>query len=537
VRLDHPAIELAFGEMPFGPRVTGARAKTTQTPEGLNLDREAAVSNATAQTVLDVHKAVMMLPKRFWGGSRGDWLGVAMALKSLAASGYAKDANAIWHEFSAQDPSQYTHAEAQRVFDTCDPHTITFRSIFHWAKDARPHDAPTSPVDGSAFGQPYVFEDPTTIPLRQWVYGRHYARRFVSTTVAPGGMGKSVLALTEALCVATGRPLLGIEPKESGPVWYFNSEDPLEETRRRLAAICLRYQITADEINGKLFLGSGRDTDLIIATQDRNGVRITDTPQAVRDFITARGVIVAIIDPFVSTHRVSENDNGAIDAVVKQWNKIAETTGCAVELVHHVRKAQGASEITVEDQRGASALLAAVRAARALNPMSESEALRAGVSSEDRFSHVAVLSGKTTFSPRGRLATWLRFESVQLGNGGFEGGDSVGVLVPWQWPDPGADITAEQLAAVRDALSTEKFRSHPQAKEWAGFAIIKALGLPFPDHDKAGQALARARAAALLERWLGEGWLAKVDGKDAKRETVQFIHVVRDPLLVPDLET
>jgi hypothetical protein len=36
-------------------------------------------------------------------------------------------------------------------------------------------------------------EDPKTIPRREWLYGRHYIRKYLSTTIAPGGVGKSAL--------------------------------------------------------------------------------------------------------------------------------------------------------------------------------------------------------------------------------------------------------------------------------------------------------------------------------------------------------
>jgi RecA-family ATPase len=60
---------------------------------------------------------------------------------------------------------------------------------------------------------PFIFRPPETLPRRQWLYGRHYIRRFVSGTVATGGMGKSALALVEALAMATGRDLLAHRPR------------------------------------------------------------------------------------------------------------------------------------------------------------------------------------------------------------------------------------------------------------------------------------------------------------------------------------
>src|SRR4030081_1676596 len=51
---------------------------------------------------------------------------------------------------------------------------------------------------------PYTWIAPTTIPRRDFVYGRHLIRKFVSATVAPGGIGKSSLVITEALAMVSG---------------------------------------------------------------------------------------------------------------------------------------------------------------------------------------------------------------------------------------------------------------------------------------------------------------------------------------------
>ena len=65
--------------------------------------------------------------------------------------------------------------------------------------------------------KPFVWRDPATIPRRQWVYGHHLIRRFLSTTVAPGAVGKSSLTMVEAIAMATGRALLGTPPDRQAP--------------------------------------------------------------------------------------------------------------------------------------------------------------------------------------------------------------------------------------------------------------------------------------------------------------------------------
>jgi len=153
-----------------------------------------------------------------------------------------------------------------------------------------------------------------------------------------------------------------------------------------------------------------------------------------------------IVDPFVASHRVVENDNPAIKAVASAWAEIADVTGCAIELVHHARKTGGA-QITVDDGRGGSALLAKVRSAQVLNGMTEDEGARAGV--ENRRSFLRVQNGKANLTPPAAgQADWCRLISIELGNG-----DSVGVVTRWTWPDPFDDVTATDLCAPCNAPS------------------------------------------------------------------------------------
>jgi hypothetical protein len=99
-------------------------------------------------------------------------------------------------------------------------------------EDGRQPEAPL-PTDEGSYGReaapetpraiikatPFVWIDPAAIPRRQWLYGRHYVRKYISETIAPGAYGKSTLVMTEALAIATGQALLGVIPDERTNVW------------------------------------------------------------------------------------------------------------------------------------------------------------------------------------------------------------------------------------------------------------------------------------------------------------------------------
>ena len=86
-------------------------------------------------------------------------------------------------------------------------------------------------------------------------------------------------------------------------------------------------------------MDSGRDQPLVIATMSRDGRhdRAAGGRRAGRGD-HRRKIDVIVIDPFVSSHEVPENDNTAQDMVVKEWGRVADRGNCAVHLVDHTRK-------------------------------------------------------------------------------------------------------------------------------------------------------------------------------------------------------
>jgi hypothetical protein len=175
---------------------------------------------------------------------------------------------------------------------------------------------------------PFVWIDPTTIPKRRWLYKPHYIRQFTSLTISTGGVGKSSLVIAEALAMVSGKPLLGITPEVQSEgrklrVWYWNGEDPLEELNRRFAATIKHFELKPDDIGDRLFLDTGRVQPIIIAEEIRREVQVyVPVVKAVIETITDNKIDVLIVDPFVTCHRVHENDNAAIGRVAKAWAHI-----------------------------------------------------------------------------------------------------------------------------------------------------------------------------------------------------------------------
>lgn len=370
----------------------------------------------------------------------------------------------------------------------------------------------TDPGCDTAFGE-FAWLEAHTLPTRDWVYGRFLSRRTVSVTVAAGGTGKSSLAIVEALAMASGRALLGAEPSGRLKVALWNLEDEYLELQRRIFAACTHHGVTREDIAGRLSV-NGAEKPFLLATQDKAGARLLEDNRAsIVASLREREIDVLIVDPFVSSHTVQENDNGAIDLVIKGWAGIAREADCAIHLIHHARKVNG-GKADVESARGASSLIAAARAARVMNLMSTDEAERYGIG-EDRPSRVRVDNGKSNFAPLLDAEMWLKIVSVPLMNGsGFDPeGDRVGVVTLWRPPAATEGITAADLLKCQEAVSIGgPWRKDMQSPQWVGKPIAEALGLD--PHRKPD----RTKIVKLMKLWIAEGVFQIVEVPDEKRK-------------------
>jgi hypothetical protein len=361
---------------------------------------------------------------------------------------------------------------------------------------------------------PFVWRPEEEIPARQWLYGKHLLRKFVSVDVAAGGLGKSSVKIGEALAMTANRSLYG-STIHDGPlrVWLFNLEDPAEEQERRIHATAKWFKITPDEIGERLFVDSGREQRCVIAHESEHGATIAAPVVAqIKSELKARQIDVLIIDPFVSSHEVSENDNRAIDAVAKAWGQIADECNCSINLVHHVRKGNG-TETTAESARGAKALTDAARSVLVYNRMTADEAGLAGVPADQVGFYFRTQNDKANLAPPAK-AEWFRMNNVDLANG-----DKVGVACPWIWPELFEGISTAKTQAVQRAVAEGKWRKDPRSTEWVGIAVAQVLGLdPEPEAD-------RKRISALIKEWVKNDVLRVVEGQDEKRNTRAFVEV------------
>ncbi len=373
---------------------------------------------------------------------------------------------------------------------------------------------------------PFTLGDPAAIPEREWLFGRHYIRRYVTASVGPGGGGKTAHSISEALAMVTGRPLLDPDGPLTKPlrVWWVNAEDPQDEIDRRFHAAAKHFRVTNDQIGGRLFTDSGRDQQFVIARQEGRDLKIVEP--FINDMVAEirlREVDVVIIDPFVSTHEAQENDNGAMQRVAAAWTRVTDEANCGIELVHHVAKNQG--EVTADSARGGGAFKDKVRSMRVFNVMTKEEAERAGV--DDPRGYFRVDFGKVNMIASGD-SQWRRFVSVSLGNGKglVKTGDQIGVVEPWRWPSKSevtAFVTAEELHALKRKIDSGNCRDNSQSNDWAGLKVAEALRINLTDPAE------KRRVKRMLDAWKAAGHFTIEQRPDYKG--------VDRPCLVPVFHT
>jgi AAA domain len=365
------------------------------------------------------------------------------------------------------------------------------------------------------------WRDPATIPPRQSLYDGHYIRRAIGATVGAGGRAKTTRGVYEGVCMSAGFDIATKDKLPDGAlrVWICNGEEDQDELDRRVASTCQRYGITKAALGGRLFVQSVRDHPLRIAGLVNNRPTINqDVMRYMEDFIDRNEIDVFMLDPLVSFHGVVENDNNHMDVVIKEgFGAIASRTNSAGEVFHHPGKAKpGQVDTTVEDLRGASAVLWAVRSARVLNFMTPDEAAKLGLSEDERRLHIKIANGKANMGPLGK-AKWMKLVVENLANG-----DHVAVASPWSPPDPFHGVTTTDVELAIKLAATGEYRADMRSPKWIGYALAKHFDMAVSSSgDKDPKDLSRLKT--IIKTWLNNKVLQIDPRKDGDGKDREFI--------------
>jgi hypothetical protein len=377
-----------------------------------------------------------------------------------------------------------------------------------------------TPVEGRIAARPHDFPAEETIPMWDFLYGKHLLRGTVSGTAAMGNTGKSSIAIIEALAMTSTKPLLGIGPPRPLCVVLINLEDDRNTMDKRIAAAMRHHGLTKEEIGDRLIvIARGEKTKLKIkvAKQLRSGdVERNETViKALTNLMIEHRADVLSIDSFIRTHKVHENDNSAVEEVVECFEDVATAANCAVHLWHHTRKEndQGAS---LDSARGAKAFVDACRSVRIMETITKEAAEKLKI--EHRGFYFRSFFGKRNFAPPLDESDWFKFVNVELNNNPPLFGDDVGVVERWQFPSAQqANLSPGTIASIMERVGREpRWRNYSTADMWVGKAVAEVLGL-----DAEDDVIVVKAAVKKLKKM---GALREVIGRDAgRREDKSFV--------------
>lgn len=361
---------------------------------------------------------------------------------------------------------------------------------------------------------------PTAIAPRAWLYGTYLLRQYMTLLVAEGGVGKSGFATLISMEIAAGRSVLGHRVHARANTALFNLEDPLDEMERSVAAAMLHHGFDEEELRGRLFLNSGRERRLTMASLAPDGTASVVFPdrEALVAELQRNEVGLATVDPFVRSHELTENDNNHMAMAADAWCSVASEANCSVLLVHHRRKGGDASE-GIDAARGGKALSDAARVGLLLSRMTPEEAERAGVAPRDCWRHVRVDDPKVNLAPPVERATWMRLVGVRLGNGtpDYPEGDTVRTLEAWTPSSPFEGLADADINDALDLIAAgpgqgELFTASRRnsTARWVGKVVMERL-------DRSEE-----QARAIVSAWQKSGLLvedeyhSKRNGRAAK---------------------
>lgn len=168
---------------------------------------------------------------------------------------------------------------------------------------------------------------PDTAPEKRWLVDGLWSYDAVGIIGGEPKCGKSILALSLAVAVASGKPCLDkFSVASRGRVLIFAAEDPLPVVKSRLAAISLAHGAALSAL------------DIFVVTRPSLRLDIDSEYDSLRNTVEKLSPRLLILDPFVRLHRVDENSAGDVAPLLSKLRYIQRTFHASVILVHHARK-------------------------------------------------------------------------------------------------------------------------------------------------------------------------------------------------------
>jgi AAA domain len=267
----------------------------------------------------------------------------------------------------------------------------------------------------------------SNIPHRRWLYATYLIRGEITVLAAPGGAGKTALAIGIAVEIATGKENLGekVWRTEDQRALYVNGEDGSIEIRRRLWAFCQQHKVAEQGLT-QLYVAGADDTRVqslsFLCMNDKGATALNEAAfNVLESALHLLHPDLLVLDPLVVfCGGGNMNDNSVMSLVMRKLKALAVKYDCAILVVHHTRKgSRTGSDATGEAEAisGAAAIVNLAR--RAIMPvtMTDNEVKQfTTVLPSQRLQYFKLVDAKSNLAPLTTDAPWYELVSEELPN-------------------------------------------------------------------------------------------------------------------------
>jgi len=175
---------------------------------------------------------------------------------------------------------------------------------------------------------------------------------------AHGGTGKSLFALTLAVCAAAGRDFMGLSV-EPGPVVFYSAEDHEDVLRWRVQRICRYLALDPAHVAKNLTLLDATMGDPALYREvSEAGIRrgiATQTMQSLESWVIETEAVLLVVDNASDAYDAPENQRAQVRAFMRSLTQLARRVMCTCLLLAHIDKATAKGGNSSEGYSGSTA--------------------------------------------------------------------------------------------------------------------------------------------------------------------------------------
>lgn len=161
----------------------------------------------------------------------------------------------------------------------------------------------------------------------RWLIEDLLSKSSIQVLAASPKVGKTWVALSMAVAVASGTPALGrFHVSEPGPVMLFPAEDDVRAIRERIEQLCVGQGLRAEALR------------IDVITEDRLQLDDETHRQMLEAVLKERRPKLLILDPLVRLHSGAESYVGHVSELFGYLRSLERRFGVAIVVTHHVSK-------------------------------------------------------------------------------------------------------------------------------------------------------------------------------------------------------